>query len=206
MYIPGPFSETDEAVIWALINRYPFGVLVTHGRDGVRATHMPFLVDRQGGRLAGHMAKGNPQPSDTGDEAMIVFSGPNAYVSPNWYPTKAQHGRAVPTWNYEAVHVHGRLVWHEDEAWKREHLTALSARFERDEAQPWTLDEAPVDYVQALFRGIVGLEFVVSRIEAKRKLSQNRPGVDFDGVIAGLRRTGDADAQAIAEAMEKLDR
>ncbi|HET9159257.1 MAG TPA: FMN-binding negative transcriptional regulator [Caulobacteraceae bacterium] len=205
MYVPGHFAEQDEEVIWSLIESHPFALLVTHDAEGFHATHMPFLADREGRRLTGHIARANPQPARTDGEAMIVFSGPDAYVSPNWYPSKAADGRAVPTWNYEAVHLYGRLTWRDEPEWKRRHLTALSERFERDEPRPWTLAEAPADYLDKLFRGLIGLEFAVERIEAQRKLSQNRRA-DNDGVIAGLRRAGDAGSLAIAEAMEKLDR
>jgi transcriptional regulator len=205
MYVPGPFAETDPDVIWGLLEAHPFALLVTHDAEGFHATHMPFLADREGRRLTGHIARANPQPARTDGEAMIVFSGPNAYVSPNWYPSKAVDGRAVPTWNYEAVHVYGRLTWRDEADWKRIHLTALADRFERDEPRPWTLAEAPADYVEKLFRGLIGLEFAVERIEAKRKLSQNRR-LDNEGVIAGLRRVDDPGSLAIAEAMEKLDR
>jgi transcriptional regulator len=205
MYIPEHFAERDEEVVWSLVEAHPFALLVTHDAEGFHATHMPFLVDREQRRLAGHMARANPQPQRTDGEAMVVFSGPNAYISPNWYPSKAVDGRAVPTWNYEAVHLYGRLTWREDADWKRAHLTELSARFERDEARPWTLDEAPGDYIERLFRGVTGVEFAVERIEAKRKLSQNRPA-DNASVIGALRRVGDAGSLAIAQAMEKLDR
>jgi len=205
MYVPGHFAEHDEDVVWSLIEAHPFALLVTHDAEGFHATHMPFLVDRRRRVLSGHMARANPQPQRTDGEAMVVVSGPNAYISPNWYPSKAVDGRAVPTWNYEAVHLYGRLTWQEDADWKRPHLTALSARFERGEARPWTLDEAPADYVERLFRGVVGIEFAVARIEAKRKLSQNRPA-DNESVIENLRRVGDAGSLAIASAMESLDR
>jgi transcriptional regulator len=205
MYVPGPFAERDEDVIWSLIERHPFSVLVTHDAEGFHATHMPLLADRAGRRLLGHIARANPQPRRTDGRAMVVFSGPNAYVSPGWYPSKAHNGRAVPTWNYEAVHVYGRLSWRNEADWKRAHLTELSDRFERRFAEPWTLAEAPPAYVEALFEGLIGLEFEVERIEAKRKLSQNRPA-DFEAVIEGLRATGEAGALAVAEAMQKLDR
>jgi transcriptional regulator len=203
MYVPGHFAEHDEATIWSLVERYPFGLLVAHDDAGLHATHMPLLLDRERRTLAGHLARANPQPARSSGEAMVVISGPNAYVSPNWYPSKAADGRAVPTWNYEAVHLYGRITWHHEAAWKRAHLTALSDTFERGFARPWTLDEAPGDYIERLFKGIVGLEFAIQRIEAKRKLSQNRPA-DLVATVAGLRATGLAGAAAIAQSMEDL--
>jgi transcriptional regulator len=203
MYVPGPFAADDEAAA-AIIAANPFAVLVTHDAEGFHATHMPFLFDRERGVLAGHMARANPQPARTDGEAMVVFSGPHAYVSPNWYPTKAVNGRAVPTWNYEAVHVYGRLTWREDEAWKRAHLTALSATFEAGQERPWRLDEAPEDYLQRLFAGLVGVELAIERIEAKPKLSHNHRHVNRAGVVVALVATGYAGAAAVAGLMRQL--
>lgn len=204
MYIPGPFNETDEPAIWAMVERAPFALLITHGPEGVQATHIPFLVDSERCLLAGHIARANPQPAVSGIEALVVFTGPNAYVSPNWYPTKARNGRAVPTWNYEAVHIHGRLSWRDEGDWKRTHLSAMSERFEGDFEQPWRLDDAPEDYVQAMFRGVIGVEIAIERIEAKRKLSQNQPEENRLGAVAGLEATGEAGAARVAALMRDL--
>lgn len=206
MYTPGPFEETDAAAIGAMLRRAPFALLITTGAEGVQATHMPFLVDPERPLLAGHMARANPQPALSEGPALVVFSGPNAYVSPNWYPTKARNGRAVPTWNYEAVHVHGRLTWRDEDGWKREHLTAMSARFEAPFDPPWRLADAPDDYIQAMFRGIVGVEIEIQRVEAKRKLSQNQPAENFAGVIEGLEATGAAGDAQVAALMRGLAR
>jgi transcriptional regulator len=206
MYIPEPFAVHDPAEIDRLLSEHPFATLVTHDAEGLLATHMPFLYDAERQVLAGHMARANPHRSRSGGgEALAVFQGVNAYVSPNWYPTKAESGgRAVPTWDYEAVHVYGRVQWQEDQDWVRTHLSALAERFERGMPEPWMLSDAPQDYVQRLFRGLVGLELTIERVEAKRKLSQNRPQADRLGVIAGLSASASPFDNAVAEVMRDL--
>jgi transcriptional regulator len=205
MYTPGRFAETDTAAIEAMLERAPLGLLITSGPDGPFGTHMPFLPDLAAGKLAGHIARANPQPMADDASALVVFQGPNAYVSPGWYPTKTRDGRAVPTWNYEVVHVYGRLSWRDDDDWKREHLGRLSDRFEGAFEHPWRLQDAPEDYVRAMFRGIVGVEVAVERIEAKRKLSQNQPAENFQGALEGLTAAGDPGSLAIAALMRDLD-
>jgi transcriptional regulator len=206
MYTPEPFAVDDAAQIERLLTEHPFATLVSHDAEGLSATHMPFLYDPARGVLAGHMARANPQRARSGaGAALAVFQGVNAYISPNWYPTKAESGgRAVPTWDYEAVHVYGRLEWREDQDWVRIHLSALAERFERGMPEPWALSDAPEDYVQKLFRGLIGLELSIERIEAKRKLSQNRPEADRLGVIAGLSASASPLDNAVAEVMRGL--
>jgi transcriptional regulator len=132
---------------------------------------------------------------------MAVFTGPDAYVSPGWYPSKAVHGRVVPTWNYEAVRIHGRLTWHDDPNWLHAHVAAVSARFEAGRPAPWSIDDAPADYIAGMLNGIVGVTLTIDRIEAVRKLSQNRNEADRAGVIAGLCATGRAKDAAVAALM-----
>lgn len=152
--------------------------------------------------LTGHIARANGHPARCGDgDALAIFQGPNAYVSPNWYPSKAAHGKAVPTWNYEAVHVEGTLCWQSDGAWLRDHLRALSDRFERDEPTPWSLDDAPADFLERLMGLIVGLEVHVRSVRIKRKLSQNRAEADRQGVIAALVEGDDAAGREVARLM-----
>ncbi|KAF0186605.1 MAG: FMN-binding negative transcriptional regulator [Hyphomonadaceae bacterium] len=165
------------------------------------ATHLPFLV--KGDRLIGHVARANAHWKSAPCEALVVMAGVEAYVSPNWYPSKAGTGRAVPTWNYETIHVRGHLSTFEDSARLEDLVARLSDRHEAGQSQPWTIAEAPRDYIDALLRGIVGVEIAIESIEAKRKLSQDRPAPDHAGVIAGLDASDDPRDRAVAKAMRK---
>ena len=204
MYTPDAFAVTDGAEIERLLIENPFACLVSHDADGVFATHLPLLYDAERQVLTGHVARPNPHAGRGGGErGLAIFNGPNAYISPAWYPAKAEHGRVVPTWNYEAVHVHGTIAWHEDADWLGAHLSALVDRFETPMAEPWALSDAPADYVDKLKRGIVGLELSIERIEAKRKLSQHRSEAEQLSVIAALSASADARDRAVAEAMRR---
>lgn len=206
MYTPSAFAVTDEAQIELALRAAGFGLLVSHGPAGLSTTHMPFLYDQDRRTLAGHMARPNPHGTDiAGGEAVAIFTGPQAYVSPGWYATKAEHGRVVPTWNYEALHVTGRLSVHEDPAWLRAHLSAMTNRFEAGQPHPWSIDDAPEAYVAGLINGIVGIELAIERVELKRKLSQNKSRPDRLGVIAGLSASVNPADHAIAEAMQALE-
>jgi len=201
MYTPPPFAEDDPEVVAAMIARARLGALVTHGPQGLSATHLPFLYDREAGRLLAHLARPNPHPALAGDgEAMVIFSGPEAYVSPGWYPSKADTGRQVPTWNYEAVHVYGRLEWFQDRDRLRDLLDRLTAAHEAGRSAPWALSDAP-EYVERLLGGIVGVELSITRIEAKRKLSQNKPERDRAGVADGLAASEDPRDRTVAALM-----
>lgn len=198
MYLPDHFA-VDAAETAALLAQARFGALVTQGPQGLFATHLPFVHDAAAGALRGHMARANPHRGlDGGDEALVIFQGPEAYVSPSWYPSKADDPRTVPTWNYEVLHVYGRVAWRDDAAWILANVTALTERFEAGRPEPWRVTDAPEAYVQALARGVVGVEIAITRVEAKRKLSQNRSAADQAGVVAGLTADGEA---ALAEAM-----
>jgi transcriptional regulator len=202
MYLPEAFAVTDEAEINDLLRRTPFGSLVTHGPRGLFATPLPLLHDPQTGVLAGHMARANPHRDLADDgEAMVIFLGLNTYVSPNWYPSKAVHGRVVPTWNYETVHVYGRICWREDADWLRANVAALTERFEAGQPRPWAIDDAPAAFVDRLLDGVIGVELRIERIEAKRKLSQNRSEADRQGVISALAQAGSDQDRALASAM-----
>jgi transcriptional regulator len=151
--------------------------------------------------LLGHLARNNPQWRATPvGEAMVILRGGDAYVTPQWYAAKAEHGRVVPTWNYVTAHVYGQLVVHDDVDWLREHVTQLTDRHELPRAEPWQVGDAPATFVEGQLRAIVGLELRISRIEAKAKLSQNRSAADVDGVVAGYRDDGDV---ALAELVEQ---
>jgi transcriptional regulator len=205
MYAPAPYAETDPEVIAELIARARLGVLVTHGPEGLFATHLPWLHDRDEGVLYAHLARVNPHRSLAGDgEALVVFSGIDAYVSPSWYPSKAVDGRQVPTWNYEAVHVYGRLAWIDDRDALSGLVERLSDRHEAGRSEPWRVSDAPADYVERLLRGVVGVRLRITRAEAKRKLGQTKSGLDRAGVIAALDGSSDPRDRAVAEAMRRL--
>lgn len=197
MYIPRSFAETRIDVLQGLIRDYPFATVVANAADGLAANHLPFeWVD---GALHGHVARSSELARLDGAGVLAIFQGPHGYISPNWYPTKQETHREVPTWNYAVAHVHGRLKVIEDASWLRALLERLTDRHEAAEPQPWRVADAPADHVEKMLRAIVGLEITVERIEGKFKLSQNHPGRNRLGAIAGLRRRdGDGDAELAA--------
>jgi len=203
MWTPPAFVVDDPDTIAAMIDGSRLGVLVTHGPDGIEATHLPFLFDREPMRLIGHVARANPHRALAGDgEALVILSGPEAYISPDWYPSKAADGRQVPTWNYEAVHLYGALDWFDDRDGLLDVVDRLSARFEAGRPRPWTTAEAPADYIEKLLKGIVGVTLTVTRVQAKRKMSQNKPEAERLGVIEGLALSPDPRDRLVAEAMK----
>ncbi len=207
MYQPQHFREERLAVQHALIREHSLGLLVTAGAGALQANHIPFLLDGEVGErgtLRAHLARVNPQVQDLSavDECLVVFQGPQTYISPSLYPTKQEHGRVVPTWNYITVHAWGRPRVIDDAAWLRRNVEALTARQEAERAAPWRVSDAPESYLAAQLKGIVGLEIAIARIEGKWKVSQNRPAIDRAGVVAGL-RGGSDDAKKIAAAVEE---
>lgn len=194
MYMPKHFEETRVEALHGLIRAYPFATLVTHAAAELTANHLPFeLVD---GVLHGHVARGNELVQLDGAEVLLVFQGPDGYISPNWYPSKHETGREVPTWNYAVVHVHGRLRVIDDATWLRRLLETLTDHHEADQPQPWKISDAPDDHIEKSLRAIVGLEITIERIDGKFKLSQNHPARNRAGVIAGLHeRDNDGDAE-----------
>lgn len=202
MYVPAMFAVTNPAEMDRILADLRLGCLVTKDEDGFFGSHIPMLFEPSKRVLAGHISKANIHPTRCGDgSALAIFQGPNAYVSPNWYPSKAEHGKAVPTWNYEVVHIEGSLTWHSDRTWLKGHLRHLTDHFEKDQAAPWELDDAPPDYVDKLLDLIVGLEFHVQTIQIKRKLSQNRTHADRQGAITGLLNSNDPLGQQVARLM-----
>ncbi len=193
MYIPAHFAAGPEA-IHDLLAAPAAANLVTMTAQGMRATLLPLLyVPSAGehGALHGHLARNNTQWSEPAiGEALVILQGADAYVSPAWYASKAEHGRVVPTWNYSTAHVYGTLVVHDDPAWLGSHVRELTELNEARSDRPWSVDDAPEKYIAGQLRGIVGVEVLITRIEAKTKLSQNRSGKDIDGVVAGLRASG----------------
>lgn len=203
--MPTPFAESRLAVLADLIDRHPLGILITATRDDFHATHVPFILDRSRGPhgvLQGHLARHNPQyrvRQRKPARALVVFAGPQAYITPSWYPTKREHGKVVPTWDYVTVHARGRLRFIEDRAWLRPHLDALSAHLERGREQPWGVDDAPAEFIDRLQHAIVGVEIEIASLTGKWKVSQNRSDADIDGVIAGLSASPDDEHRALAE-------
>jgi transcriptional regulator len=196
MYIPAHFREDRAEVLQSAIRNTALATLVTVGPAGIEANHLPLSLEE--GVLRGHFARANPvwKSLNRDTEALAIFLGPHAYVSPNWYPTKAQTGKAVPTWNYITVHAHGRLTVRDDPAWLRAHVGALSAAHEAGRAVPWSVEDAPDDYIESMLRAIVGFELSITRLEGKWKLNQNRTAADRDGVREALLRDGHAELAA----------
>ncbi|MFD0856689.1 FMN-binding negative transcriptional regulator [Actinomadura adrarensis] len=190
MYVPAPFAPDDEAVHELLAN-HGAADLVTATPDGLTATTLPFVYDREQGRLLGHLARANDHWRQAIGEALVIIRGPDSYISPSWYASKTEHGRVVPTWNYMLAHVHGPLTVHEDPSWIADVVRRLTEHHEGNRPEPWSVDDAPEKFFQGQLRAIVGIEVKITRLEAKFKLSQNRPPADMDGVIEGLRATGD---------------
>jgi len=205
VYLPPAFTETRPEVLAAHIERYDFGLLVSHGAAGLVASHIPFLIERDGDRLHlhGHLARPNPQVADLarGEEVLAIFHGPHAYVSPSWYTA----GPSVPTWNYADVHAYGTVRLVEDEEWLRRFLVRLSERHEAVNRVPWQMQDLPHSYVQTMLKGIVGFDIAVTRLEGKYKLSQNRPAADRPRVIGALETQTDPDAQEVGRLMRQRE-
>jgi transcriptional regulator len=202
MYIPSAFEETDLAALHETIRDTGLATFVTATDEGLIATPLPFLLaSHEGpyGTLYGHLARANRQWSlpPTGD-AMAVFMGPDAYISPSWYPSKKEHGKVVPTWNYVAVHAYGPAEFFDDADRLLEIVTRLTNRHEQPRPDPWTVSDAPTSFIRAQLRGIIGLRMPISRLDGKRKMSQNRSAEDRAGVIAGLAGSGDTSARIVA--------
>lgn len=208
MYTPPAFVESDPAIIAGIMRAARLPILVSAGAAGITATHLP-LTHQPGpaphGRLIGHLARANGQWRDLrdGNAAMAIFQAHDFYVSPNWYETKRETGKVVPTWNYEAVHAHGTIEIIEDAQRLRDIVEALTDRHEAAQPRPWHVGDAPDDYVAAQLKGIVGVVMTITSLIAKRKLSQNRPAADRQGVAAGLDEAGDSEAAALMRAMEE---
>jgi transcriptional regulator len=204
MYVPAHFAM-DDAAVQELLVQHGAGDLVTATPDGLVATMLPFVYEPDAGphgALLGHVARNNEHwRLPVIGEALVILRGPDAYVTPSWYASKVEHGRVVPTWNYVTAHVHGELVVHDDVEWLDALVRRLTEKHEAGRATSWSVDDAPPAFTAGQLRAIVGVEVRISRIEAKAKLSQNRPAADIDGVVRGLRADGDpAMAQAVAEA------
>ncbi|MDE2472105.1 MAG: FMN-binding negative transcriptional regulator [Bradyrhizobium sp.] len=210
MYQPPAFREDRIEVQHQLIRAHPLGLLITAGPAGLLANLFPFLVDSQGtgkGTLRLHIARANPQwcELEAVEECLVVFRGPQDYVTPSWYETKRETGKVVPTWNYVTVHAWGRPRVIHDDVWLRRQIEDLTDSRESLRPAPWKVDDAPPDFIAAQMRGIIGIEIPISRIEGKWKMSQNRPEADRAGVAAGFREAGAA-GEAIAAIVEERGR
>jgi transcriptional regulator len=208
MYLPKSFEETRVEVLHDLIRTYPLGTLVTLHKDGLEANHIPFEIDSAPepfGTLRGHVARANSMwNSFSRDrEALVVFQGPQTYISPSWYATKSETGMVVPTWNYAVVHAHGPLRTIEDRDWLRGFVDRLTRTHEAQQKEPWNVSDAPADYIEKQLNAIVGLELTVSRLVGKWKASQNRPRPDREGAIEGLTERGGEMARAMAKLIQR---
>ena len=193
MYVPNHFREDRPDVLHEAVRKIGFATLVTHDAEGgLEANHLPMLLqEADGGHvLRGHVARANPVWKSGDGAALAIFLGPHAYVSPSWYPSKAETGKAVPTWNYITVHAKGPIRWIQDADWLRAHVTALSNAHESPRPDPWAVSDAPAGYVDGLLRAIVGFELSIETLEGKYKLSQNRPESDRQGVRDAFTREG----------------
>jgi transcriptional regulator len=205
MYIPDHFAMHDVEAMHRLMQAHPLGTVVIHTNAGLDANHVPFeLHPNQGehGVLTAHVARANPlwQQCQQGLDALVIFHGPAAYVSPNWYPSKHETHRLVPTWNYEVVHAYGRLSVQDNEKFVRGVVARLTRHHEASEAKPWKMGEAPPDYIDTMLQAIVGIEFTITRLEGKAKLSQNREDRDRLNAAQTLSELGQ---EALAQAMRQ---
>jgi transcriptional regulator len=201
MYQPPAFKEERLEVLHALIQAHPLGNLITAGAGGLLANLVPFTLVNEGerGTLRCHVARANDQVEAlrTGAETLVIFQGPEAYITPSWYPSKQEHGRVVPTWDYVVVQVRGTPRLIEDYAWIKKQIGHLTSIHEGQRAHPWEVSDAPESYIAGQIKAIVGVEIPIATIEGKWKASQNRPEADRHGVEAGLRQDGTNEMAAL---------
>ena len=204
MYLPKHFEQQDEQAMAQLLQLHPLATVAWQSAEGLSAEHLPLMWERGSGdgahgTLRGHVARANPVWRAAADtEVLAVFQGPQAYITPSWYPSKAETAKVVPTWNYAVVHMHGRLRITEDSAWLRALVERLTDTHEAARAQRWQVGDAPVDYIEMMLRAIVGIEIEVTRLQGKWKVSQNRTAADRGGVAAGLGALHGDDVRAMA--------
>jgi len=203
MYAPRHFAESDPTVLRDAVRRIRAGQLITVGSDGLEASFIPLLISDDAATVTGHLAKGNSQwkRADVSVPALVTWVGPDAYVSPSFYPSKHDDGKVVPTWNSITVQAKGLVTFHEDDEWNRSLVENLTSVHEAARPSPWSVDDAPADFIDGLVKAIVGIEVRVTSIEGKWKLSQNRPEPDVAGVIAGLESQGPGSDAAVAHEM-----
>lgn len=213
MYCPAHFAETRIEEMHALMRTHPLATMVTLGSDGLAADHVPFVLspaDGPYGTLRGHVARANPvwrsflpESGIAGNEVLCIFRGPASYITPNWYPGKREHGKAVPTWNYAVVEARGKLRVVEDRDWLLRQVDALTQQQEATFAEPWSVSDAPADYLEKMLAAIVGIELEITALAGKWKTSQNQPSANRAGAAAGLRALGSDEAMASAALIER---
>ena len=208
MYVPKHFEETSVEVLHELIRAHSLGALVTSSSNGLNANHIPFIVHPEPepyGTLRGHIARANPLWRDfsLGVESLVIFQGPEAFISPSWYRTKTETGKVVPTWNYAVVHAHGALRIVDDRAWLSELVEELTNRNEAERPNPWKVTDAPADFIAQMLGAIIGLELPIARLVGKWKVSQNRPARDREGVVEGLMQEDRDSALAMAKLVQQ---
>lgn len=205
MYVPKHFEEDDNAKLHQYIRDYGFGILIVADEDGIEANHLPFHLSREEGESLGtlqcHVARNNPvwQRFKNGGQVLAVFQGPDGYVSPSWYPSKAETGRVVPTWNYLAVHAAGKARIVEDATWLKQHLTKLTDQHESGMKEPWQVNDAPEDFTDRLVKAIVGIEIEIETLTGKLKASQNLPERNRAGVKGGLEGSDQPQSRAMSK-------
>ena len=211
MYTPSYFAENRPAVLHGLMDRYPLAAVVAVTADGIQANHIPLILEPSGGTLGtlkGHIARANSWWRDLrpGADVLAIFQGSSHYISPNWYPSRAEHGKVVPTWNYTVVHARGRIAWIHDASWLRGLLESLTDRHERGNAPPWRMSDAPTEYIERMLAAIVGFEIAIDSLTGKWKVSQNRSAEDRAGVVSSLSAfTGEA-AHEMARLVDRPER
>jgi transcriptional regulator len=203
MYIPKKFQQSDITALKALVVEYPFATLISYSELGVEANHMPLMLKQVEGKdvLQGHIAKANPLWKNIAEksEVLIIFNGPNCYISANYYPTKMVTGKAVPTWNYVAVHVKGLISFVHDDTWNLNLLDSLTEHHEVQQPLPWSIADAPKEYIDKMLPAIVGLEIDITSIVGKWKVSQNQSTINKQGVFHALSGESESNAKKIAE-------
>lgn len=211
MYVPTHFEESNVDVLHQLMQAHPFSTLITLSSTGINANHIPLhLIPQAGpfGALQGHVARANPVWSDLIHEveALVIFQGPDAYISPSWYPTKQVDGKVVPTWNYITVHAYGTLRVIDDPAWVKNQLDSLTTQQEASFEKPWAIADAPKVFTDHMINAIVGVEILMTKLVGKWKLSQNQPALNQAGVVQGLQSLNQSEATRLASAVEKVQK
>ena len=209
MYTPKAFAVDDLATLHVDMLNSNLATLVTMTKSGMVATHLPVLLNPQqgaNGTILGHVSRANLQWHDTDPavEALIIFNGPDTYVTPSWYPAKQETGRVVPTWNYAAIHAYGPVTFFDDPERLRDIVTRLTDKFEAPNPKPWHVTDAPPEYIDSQLKAIVGFEMPIHRLQGKRKFNQNRTAADRFGVLQGLRALGGDQKNAVADLMEQI--
>lgn len=203
MYLPKHYEEADVGVLHQLVRAHPFAALVTLTQNGLEANHIPFLAQAEPepyGSLHGHIARANPLWRNLAPDvqALVIFQGPQTFISPSWYPSKKETAKVVPTWNYAVVHARGHIRVIDDPVWVRAHVQELTNRHEAERPVPWKVSDAPADFLEKMVAAVVGLEIPIASLRGKWKVSQNRLPRDREGVIEGLKREGSDAAAAMA--------